>query len=520
MFAYIRKIRRQSQMEKRREKDRPAPEDNRGIDPSLSISIAAFEEAFGASSDLVVRRIMVGNIPAALLYLEGLVERAVVNEHILAPLLREQREGSMMRSFHDYAEEVLTTGVFQRADTLHYALESATRGCVLLFAEGVPQALVISAQGGAFRAISEPDTEPVIRGPRDGFTELLDINVGLLRRRIRDPALRIEKLALGYRTNTAVCVAYLDGIANPALVDEVQERLRSIDTDAILSDGYIEEYIEEKPWSVFQTIGHTEKPDVVAGKLLEGRIAILVDGSPFALTAPKLFIESFQTAEDYGQPPYYATLLRVLRLISFFISLLAPALYVAFTTFHPELIPTTLLFTMKAASEGVPFPIFGETAVMLFSFEVLREAGIRLPKPVGQAISIVGALVMGQAAVQAGIVGAPVVIVIAFTAVTGFVSPMVNETTTILRWLYLILGAVMGGFGVTLGLMATLIHMCAIKSFSTPYLSPIAPLETGGLKDTIIRAPLWKMRTRPWSLKPQNSVRQSDHDVMDPKKEG
>jgi len=321
--------------------------------------------------------------------------------------------------------------------------------------------------------------------------------------------LRMEHLVLGVRTRTRVCVAYLDKLANPALIEEVRQRLRTIHTDAILNSGYIEEYIEDAPLSLFPTVGHTEKPDIVAAKLLEGRVAVLIDGTPFVLTMPLLFIESFQTSEDYAVRPLFALAPRVIRMFSFFISLTAPALYVALSTYHQELIPMPLLFTMAAASDGLPFPAAVEAAIMLAAFEFIKEAGIRLPKPVGQAISIVGALVMGQAAIQAGIVGAPVVIVTALTAVTGYTSPFVSDVLAILRWYLLILAAVLGGFGITLGLLTLLIYLASIQSFGADYLAPLAPFQApDALRDTLYRAPLWDMRTRPAALKPLDMVRQ------------
>jgi len=273
--------------------------------------------------------------------------------------------------------------------------------------------------------------------------------------------------------------------------------LEEINIDSILESGYIEQYIEDAPFSLFATVGNSEKPDVIAAKLLEGRAAIIVDGTPFVLTMPFLLLESFQSAEDYYSRPVYTTLIRLTRFFAFFVTVLAPAIYVAVTTFHQELIPTTLLLTMAAAREGIPFPAVAESLIMIAAFEILREAGVRLPRPVGQALSIVGALVMGEAAVSAGLIGAPMVIVIAITAVSGFIVPGQADSAAVLRILYLILGSSMGGFGITVGLLGTLVHLASIRSFGYPYLSPIAPLQAEDLKDTFVRAPLWFMLSRP-----------------------
>ena len=271
----------------------------------------------------------------------------------------------------------------------------------------------------------------------------------------------------------------------------------------------MEEYIEDSPFTIFPTIWCSEKPDAVAGKLMEGRVAIAVDGAPFVMTVPMLFIENFQSAEDYITRPQYATIMRILRLIAFFLCLFAPALFIALSTYHQELIPTTLLFTMAAASEGTPFPAAVEMGVMMLIFAILREAGIRMPRPVGQTISIVGALVMGEAAVQAGIVGAPVVIVVAITAVAGFAIPFITDPISILSWFLLIMATVMGSFGITIGGFIILIHLVSLRSFGAHYMAPLAPFQKADLKDTAVRVHLWAMRTRPRALKPQNLKRQN-----------
>jgi spore germination protein KA len=382
--------------------------------------------------------------------------------------------------------------------------------------EGIDKALVINAKGWEKRGVDEPSSEAVIRGPRESFIESLRTNTSLIRRKIKNPDLTFEIMTIGKRTKTNVSLAYIKGIAAPELIETVRNRMSAINTDSILESGYIEQYIEDAPSSIFATLGYTEKPDVAAAKLLEGRVAILVDGTPFVLTAPALFIESFQTAEDYYFRPYFATLLRIIRMIAFFLTVLAPALYVAITTYHQELIPTDLLFTMANAREGIPFPAFVESLVMIITFEILREAGIRLPRPVGQALSIVGALVIGQSAVSAGIIGAPMVIVVSIQAVSGFVIPNLAESAAVLRLIYLLLSAAFGGYGITIGALGTLVHMASLESFGYPYLSPIAPFDTEDLKDTAIRVPLWLMISRP---KGMSVNRQRKEDTLPGEKE-
>ncbi len=305
-------------------------------------------------------------------------------------------------------------------------------------------------------------------------------------------------MVVGVKTLTDVCLAYIDGVADPKVISELKYRLEQIRVDAILDSGYIEQYIEDAPLSLFSTVSYTEKPDVAAARVLEGRIAIIVDGSPFVLAVPMLFIESFQAAEDYYGRVIYASISRFMRYLAFLLTVFMPSLYIALVSFHQELIPTTLLFTFAAAREGTPFPAFLEALIMVFSFEILREAGVRLPRPVGQAISIVGALIVGDAAVSAGIVGAPMVITIAITAVAGFVVPEQADAAAVLRLITMFFAASLGIFGITVIFLAVLIHLCALESFGVPYFRALLPSRDA--KDTLVRFPLWSMTKRPLDL--------------------
>jgi spore germination protein KA len=483
------------------------------IPAALAENTAALTRAFDKCGDFALRRFRaLGlNRDAALAFIDGLVKHDFIMDNVLKPLLVYSRESDMTRidSLEEVNSSVLLASDTKLVEDAAQALDSVLRGEALLLIDGMPGGILISARGWERRAISEPQTETVVFGPREGFTETLRVNTALLRRRVCTNDLRIEVTNIGARSHTAVAVAYMGGVADPAIVDEVKRRLESVNVDIIVNSGQLIEYIESEPASLFETVSYTEKPDVVASKLMEGRVGILVDGSPFALVVPMLFVECFQTSEDYSVRTFYATFLRMLRLLAFFISLAAPAIYVALVSRHQELIPNLLLFTMAASAEGLPFPSIVETALMLVIFEVLKEAGIRLPRPVGQAISIVGALVMGQAAIQAGLVGAPVVIIVAMTAVASFAVPMLANSVTLLRWFLLALAGLLGGYGITLGLMMIFVHLSSLKSFGVLYMNPIAPLRVMDLKDTIIRAPLWSMRQRPLSLRPMDAVRQN-----------
>lgn len=486
------------------------------VSASISENIKAMEEMFANSSDFITREFytpVCGNKKAVIFYIDGLVDALTINNSILRPLMIDSRMMTSDKKRHtqdmaEFLKTFVTVGETKLTDKMYDLSDACLNGDVVLLVDEMSEGICINAKGWEKRAITEPQTETVVKGPREGFTESLRSNTALMRRKIKTPDLRFESMQIADRTRTQVCITYIEGITDPELIKEIKKRLGTINTDALLEVGYIEEFIEDAPFSLFQTISYTEKPDVAAARILEGRAALFMDGTPFALTMPMLFIEAFQSAEDYAVRFQPATFMRILRILAYFMSLLAPATYIALTTFHHELIPTSLLFTVAASREGLPFHVALETSIMLITFETLKEAGVRLPKPIGQAISIVGALVMGQSAIQAGIVGAPVVIIIAFTAVASFVSPLLYDSTSLLRWFFLILGATTGGLGIVLGLIALSIHLASLKSFNTPYLYPFAPAYTPDLKDTVYRAPLWNMRTRPSGINPQNLIRQ------------
>jgi spore germination protein KA len=482
----------------------------------LNLNLNSIGTIMGTSSDIIVHEFNFGHTgqyKGALIFIEGLADKTRINDSILKSLMYDSRlvdtAGTSRADTIDTVKTaMLSAGNVRKETTVTELVDSCLSGDTILLINGFNEALVIDTKARQGRSVDEPDTESVVRGPREGFVETLNVNRVLLRRKIKSPNLTTVMMRIGEHTKTEVCIAYLKGLANPRLIREVKYRLKRISTDAVLESGYIEQFIEDTPFTIFATISNSEKPDVVAAKILEGRAAILVDGTPFVLTVPSVFVESFQASEDYYSRPYLVSIVRMIRFIAFFISILAPAVYVALSTFHQEFIPTQLLFTMAAAHEGIPFPAFIEAAIMGTVFEILREAGVRLPRPVGQAISIVGALVIGESAVSAGLIGAPMVIVVALTAVASFVVPPLADAGVILRVILLVLAGTMGGVGIMIGLLGILIHLASLRSFGTPFLSPLAPLSPSGLKDVFIRAPLWAMFTRPKTITWSTSRRQ------------
>jgi spore germination protein KA len=322
--------------------------------------------------------------------------------------------------------------------------------------------------------------------------------------------LLLKNRKIGRATQTNVSIMYIRGIADEKVIEEVNLRLARIDTDSILESGYIEEFIQDQPYTIFPTIQNTERPDVIAGSLLEGRVAILIDGTPHVLLVPSLFIQYLQAAEDYYQRADISTLIRTLRYFCLFIATLVPALYIALTTFHQEMLPTQLLISLAAQREGVPFPAFVEGLIMEATYEILREAGIRMPRAVGQAVSIVGTLVIGQAAVEAGIISATMIIVVSITAISSYVIPEFDMSIAIriTRFLFMGLAAVFGLFGIFVGIVALLLHLSSLRSFGVPYMAPVGPFILSNQKDVILRVPHPYMTTRPGIFSKLNVIRQ------------
>ncbi|WP_310832123.1 spore germination protein [Paenibacillus pedocola] len=476
------------------------------ITAQFSANLKWLKDNLGASSDIVVRSISdrASGMEGAIIYVDHLVDQQTVNQMIVHPILAEIGSDSNLSPL-DWLEllknKALSVGRIEEVQSLDVALAQLLDGNTVILLQGCASALSASSSGGEKRGVEEPSTQTVVRGPKESFTESIDTNLSLIRRRIKSPLLRIEFLQIGKQTMTRVAVLHMKGIAKESILEEALTRLERIDTDSILDSGYIEEYIQDATFTPFPTMLSTERPDAVVGSLLEGQFAVVVDGSPFALIAPVTFGQFFQSSEDYYQRYDVATFLRIIRNIAFFVSLLFPSLFIAITTFHQEMLPPPLLISLTAQREGVPFPAIIEALLMEITFEVLREAGVRMPRAIGPAISIVGALVLGQAAVQAGIVSAALVIVVSFTALANFVIPSINMSNAIrlLRFVMMLLAAMFGLFGILCGLMTLLIHLASLRSFGIAYLTPFSPFIWSNWKD-ILRAPRWTMRTRPISM--------------------
>ncbi len=514
MFSFLsKKIKAavfQAASEKEAAKENDEMEEPRDIPTKISDFIDMIKAETGNSGDIIFREFTINDskkTKAAIVFVDGLTKTEQINESIIKPIMwREEKEIDL----NLLRDGIVCTAEVAKVDTKKEMYSKFFGGDSILFVDGFSQCLTISTRGWEKRAVAEPLSESVTRGPREGFTEDFRTNISLIRRKIKSGTLRVDYLNVGQRSATAVALIYLSDVADPETVKEVTQKISKINIDAILESGYIEQFIETSNFSIFSTVGNTEKPDVATGKILEGRIAVVIDGTPFVLTVPQVFAENFQTSEDYYGRTIYASFIRILHYAAFALTILAPSLYVAMTTFHQEMIPTTLLFTMIKAREGIPYPAIFEAFILLIIFEILREAGLRLPRPIGPTVSIVGALVMGDAAVSAGIVGAPMLIVIAITAVSGFVVPQLADASAVLRVLLLIMTGIFGGYGLVLGIILLFIHLGSLKSFGVDYMSPIAPMNIESLKDLFIRAPIPKMKTRPSMIAKGNIKRQGE----------
>lgn len=478
-------------------------------DLNKPLSGTVVKEILSKSSDLVFREFFIQGketIPCMIGAVDGLVDKNLLDEFILKPLMVDlvghpELAQATLSNIVDKTIQSLLPGLeIKKISKMGEAINHILSGDAVLFFGDAEEGIVVGSRGWANRGVTEPVTETIVKGPREGFSETIRINTSLLRRRIKHPSLRMISLKLGDLTNTDIVVTYIEKVASPDIVSEVLVRMSRIKIDGAVGAGYIEEMIEDNPYSPFPEIAYTERPDVLAGKLLEGKVGIIVDGTPIVLVVPAILTEFLNVNEDYYLRAMIAILTRFIRYLGAFTSILAPSIYIAVTTFHQEIIPTDLLMSISAGRQAVPFPALLEALTMTVILEILQEAGLRLPKPIGQTVGVVGALLIGDAAVKAGLVGPLMVIIIGLTAVASYVIPYYDLSLAVrlIRFPLMILAGVLGFFGVAVGLYAILIHLLALRSFGVPYTSPIAPLRIRALlQDTFVRAPWWALKRRP-----------------------
>jgi spore germination protein KA len=488
----------------------------------LKETIEKITTDFGSSDDLAVQygTNAISGISYAVIYIREMADKAAVDA-ISKELIQTKDDHKAKRSapLFDFLLNSIALARVKNTGTDYQALyREILNGNMVMLVDGDGRFLAIGTGSDEGRAISEPTSQTIIKGPKDAFTENIDKNVYLIRSRIRNESLRVESITIGTETRTKVKLLYLDGIAKKDIVDDLRSRVIKIDYDGIISSSYIEEIIKTDPYSIFPTTLSSERPDQAAASLLEGRVIIISDGSPYVVAAPVLISDFLQASDDYYENFYIASLMRLIRHFALFFTLLIPAAYIALITIHQEIIPTPLLISIAAQREGVPFPALLEVLIMELTFEILREAGVRMPRAIGSAISIVGALVLGQAAVEAGLVAAATVIVVALTAISSFAitNYAMSNAIRILRFVFIFLAGTFGLYGISMGLIILLLHLCKVKSASVPYLMPYAPFMKRGIKDTIVRFPLLSLKYRPAGISATRAPRTNGRNTMDP----
>ncbi|MBU5676093.1 spore germination protein [Alkaliphilus sp. MSJ-5] len=516
---------------KKSENENIKPEETK-VGKSLDENLESIKNMLIDCDDIVYRNIKVGtdeSYRATLIYIDGMADKNLLNDYVLKNLMVSSRitppNAKVIKKelSNILKDKTLTVSEMKEVETIEQGILDILSGDTVLILDDYEKLIIIASKGWDGRSISQPETESVIRGPREGFVETIRVNTALIRRRIRDHKLKIKGYKIGKRSQSDVCVMYIEDIVNQDALKEVDKRLSAIDIDAIIDSGYIEQLIEDNWRSPFPQIQITERPDVASAALYEGKIAIIVDNSPFSLIVPATLNAMMQSAEDYYERWGIATFIRILRYIGAAISLYAPALYIAVTAFHPQMLPSKLSMSIAANRAGVPFPSVIEAIIMEITLEILREAGVRLPGPIGATIGIVGGLVVGQAAVEAGIVGPIMVIVVAITAISSFAIPSYSMAIglRLLRFLLIIVSATLGLYGIMLGTILILAHLCSLKSFGVPYLAPYTTYirQSTDLKDTFIKAPLPSMHNRDTTANKNQSKRMQDRREEDLDKE-
>lgn len=478
----------------------------------------------------------------ALIYTDGMVNKQLLGELVARPLSKlnlsksEQKQGGMsaLNSEADQNQQAQKNALNEAIDPLSYVkrtlqfpelkeetnlssiVQEVLDGNTALLVDGILTAIIIGAKFLPVRSIVEPPTDIAVKGPREGFIEDVKTNMTLVRKRIKTPALRFETHKIGKQSATNVAVCFLDGITPQKTVDEITKLLSQIDVDYIPDSSYIANFLSPKKHSIFARIGTTEKPDVFAAKIAEGRVGVLVDGSPIALTLPFLLMENFQTSEDYFTSPFTATVFRLIRFLSLTIAILLPAFYVSVQLYKMQLVPLRLMMTIASASQNIPLSPAMEMFVVLLVLEVLKESSIRMPKYVGMSLSVVGALVLGETAVKAGFFSTPSIIIGAFSGICLYTVPDFVETGSLLRWLFLLVAGNFGPFGIVLLTAFTLVYLVGDDAFGAPLLAPFSPLLPSDLRDSVIKYNMENLSKRPAFLHSPNKTRLS----MKNKKQG
>ena len=473
--------------------------------PVVSVLKTDFENV----SDFYIKEINLQDGTAVYLaYLRTMVNHVLMSSAIMEPLQKMNKPFSTV----DALMEELSIAGAEKEDQIEKIKNNILSGFAVLTLGTQNEAICLPCMGYQKRSIAEPPTSTVLKGPREGFTEDMDINLSLIRRRLKTTGFKSETHIVGKYTNTAIAICYIDTIADKEIVKKIRKRIKSINIDGIIDSFYVQSVLEERKGNIFKQVGNTEKPDIAVAKMLEGRVLIVVEGSPIVLTLPYLLFEDFQSSDDYYMQPVRATLSRLIRVLGIFMAIGLPGLYVALESFHYALLPLDFLINLQSSIKGISFPPLIEILFVIFLFEILNEASIRMPKYLGMALSIVGALVLGETAVSAGIISSPAVIIIAISGITLYTVPDQVNTASILRIIFTLVGGVAGFYGLIMAFLMTIGYLMTFNSYGAPYLAPFAPIIIADQKDGIIKTPLQRMECRPKSFPNKNRVRQKNHE--------
>lgn len=471
---------------------------------SLIENVEIFKHEFDESADFSVKYIDVAGVSCAIITIGGMVNKDTLTQSVVGPLIYSEIKGANAQEKYEFIRDnVIAASDQVQVSNFEDAFNMIMSGFALFAMDGCDAMVALGVQGFPFRAVSEPSTEVMQRGSREGFVEPIMMNMTLIRRRLKSTKLKFELSEVGKMSKTAICLCYMKNKVSKEILEKLKKSIAKVDLETVVESGYLMPYLEDDiDFSLFSAVGMTERPDTVCGKISEGRIAILVDGTPNVLIVPYLFVEYFQHLDDYSRHPYFATFTRWLKYLAFFVSILLPGLYVGISTFSPEILPQPIFMKIALAVGTTPFSLMTETIMIHLIYEIMREAGLRIPRPLGHAVSIVGALVIGETAVSSGLIGAPTLMVVALTAISSYVIPNLYEPISILKFLFVIIGGVFGIWGIMIVFTAVLINICSKSSYGIPFTSPLSPFNVLAMRDVLVRCG-WKFLSKK-SIKVQN----------------
>ncbi len=477
------------------------------LEKDLDSNVQNVRNILGNSSDLLVNTPIICGVRTAVICFEGMVSGYDTLKLVTEPLTEINLPNPSPLDLEQHIKNKLILSV-DTVEASNYGdiMQRVMSGFVILFIDGISTAMCFGIQGYSVRGIDEPSSEGNIRGSHEGFVETVRTNMSLIRRRMKSPVLQFKLFSVTQLSNVDVIVCYMADRVPKSLIKDICAKLKNMPLETILGSGYVEPFLTGEKPTVFSGISVTERPDVMCAKLLEGRVGVLIEGTPFALVMPSLFTENFQTLDDYNFRPFYAVFLRYIRYIAFFLAIFFPAIYVAAALYHPEMFENRLLYNLAVAEEGAPLHLMWEAVIVLVFYEIIREAGVRLPKIVGGAVSIVGGLIIGDAAVSAGVISNPMLLVCAIAVTASFVIPSLNQQITIFRFAAVIIGGLCGLFGIGLLSAFLMLNICAAESYGVPVMAPISPFTPRAMGDVAVRLGFRKMAVRSFTVEKLNGA--------------